>query len=355
MTERRFRHGLVVGKFSPLHRGHELVIERALAQCDDVIVISHSNPELPGCAASRRERWLAARFPQTRRLVVTDAMLASRGTPPFTSVPHNDADGDTHRRFVAFLCRCILGVEIDAVFSSEDYGDGLAATLEAEQRRHRFDAPTVSHVDVDRARQIVPISATMIRADVDAHRQWLSPQVYASFVRRVCILGGESSGKSTLADKLARALGTVYVPEYGRELWERQHGVLAFDDLRAIGERQVSVEEEAAGRATEFLICDTSPLTTVFYSRHLFGRADPALEQLAASTRYDVSVLCEPDFPFVQDGTRQDEAFRLRQHAWYVAALAERGDTWLSAKGPIEQRVESIVTFLRSGFRTQHD
>ena len=52
----RFRRGLVVGKFAPLHKGHELVIGRALADCDEVIVISYSKPELPGCSPAERGR-----------------------------------------------------------------------------------------------------------------------------------------------------------------------------------------------------------------------------------------------------------------------------------------------------------
>src|SRR4051812_5145184 len=66
---KRFRCGLVVGKFSPLHRGHEYVIRRAMEDCEEVAIISYSKPEYPGCQAIRRERWLAALFPQTRRLV----------------------------------------------------------------------------------------------------------------------------------------------------------------------------------------------------------------------------------------------------------------------------------------------
>ena len=72
---KQFQRGLVVGKFSPLHRGHELVIRRALEQCREVVIISYSNPELAGCEASKRESWLAALFPNARRLVVTKERL----------------------------------------------------------------------------------------------------------------------------------------------------------------------------------------------------------------------------------------------------------------------------------------
>jgi len=276
-------------------------------------------------------------------------MLAASGDSEFDTVPPNDAEAEVHRRFVARLCRRILDVEIDAVFTSEEYGAGFAATLESEQRRHRGDAPAVAHVSVDRARETIPVSGTLIRSDVHAHRHWLSPAVYASFVKRLCILGGESSGKSTLAEQLAAALDTLHVPEYGRELWERRGGARAFADLLHIAERQVALEDELARRAHEFLICDTSPLTTLFYSKHLFGRADPALDHLAATRRYDFTVLCAPDFPFVQDGTRQDDVFRRAQHDWYRRQLTTRGDEWLLVEGSVQRRVQDVLEIVAPG------
>ena len=336
----RFQRGLVVGKFSPLHRGHERLIRRAIAECTEVIVISYSKPESPGCGGDRREAWLGRLFPETRRLVVTDARLRQwtrTGAGP-GEVPANDADDTTHRRFCADLCQQVLGVTVDAVFTSEDYGDGFAAELtRCFRERHPATAP-VRHILVDRHRRALPVSGTVLRRDIHAHREWLSPEVYASFVRRICLLGGESSGKSTLAEALARAFRSVHVPEFGRELWEAKSGVLGPDDLRHIAEVQIQREEAAAGRAHRFLFCDTSPLTTLCYSLHLFERADPVLETLAERRYYRV-VLCAPDFPFIQDGTRQEPEFRTQQHAWYLEQLAARGVDYLLATGSVAQRL----------------
>lgn len=343
----RFNHGLVVGKFSPLHRGHEHLIRRALDECGAVTVISYSLPEYPGHEAARRESWIRALFPQVRRLVLDPARLATLpvATSPALTMPANDAPDDEHRDFVALLCRELLGVDVDAVFTSERYGDGFAARL-TWRLRGEMPVRPIQHVMVDEARSEVPISATAIRADVHAHRRWLSPAVYASFVRRVCLLGGESSGKTVLAESLASALGTSHVAEFGRELWERKRGQLVYDDMLMIAERQVSDEEDAAGRANRILICDTSPLTTLFYSQVLFDRADPALEALANRV-YDACVLCAPDFPFVQDGTRADAAFRERGHQWYVDQLSRRGIRYLVAEGPLHARVERLAAVLR--------
>lgn len=349
----RFRRGLVVGKFAPLHRGHELLIRRALAECDEVVLVSYSKPELAGCDSERREGWLEARFPETRRLVVTDARVAERAqaADPFAEMPANDAGEDLHRRFVAYLCERWLGAPVDAVFTSEGYGEGFAETLTACFRQSFPGSAPVRHRAFDLERREAPISATMIRADPHGCRAWLAPEVYASFVERVCILGGESSGKSSLAEALARRFDTRHVREYGRELWEARGGSLAPEDLRAIAERQVADEEAAALGAARFLFCDTSPLTTLFYALDLFGRADPLVERLA-ERRYDHVLLCAPDFPFVQDGTRRDPEFRVRQHEWYVQELGRRGIRWTEVSGALTERIEQAEAALLGGERS---
>jgi hypothetical protein len=125
-------------------------------------------------------------FPAARVLVPTDARLASWGATRsgFHEVPPNDAEEMTHRRFCGYLCREVLSVTVNAVFTSEDYGEGFATELTRCFREHDAAVPEVRHVLVDGARQVVPVSGTLLRADVHAHRGWLSPAVYASFVSR---------------------------------------------------------------------------------------------------------------------------------------------------------------------------
>ena len=90
-----------------------------------------------------------------------------------------------------------------------------------------------------------------------------------------------------------------------------------------------------------FLICDTTPLTTLFYSRHLFGRAEPELERLAQRA-YDPVVLCAADFPFVQDGTRAEESLRDLQQSWYRAELVRRGVAYTEVRGGLEERIDTL-------------
>jgi HTH-type transcriptional regulator, transcriptional repressor of NAD biosynthesis genes len=320
-----------------------LVINRALEDCAEVVVLSYSKPEMPGCDAVRRDQWFSALFPQARHLAVTEERLrqcVKPGEGPH-EMPSNDAAGTTHRKFCGFLCQQVLGVTVDAVFTSEDYGDGFAEELTRCFRELQPGCSPVKHVLVDRERRIAPISGSLLRQDIHAHRERLSPKVYASFVKRVCLLGGESSGKSTLTKALARTFETTCVAEFGRKLWETKSGALTFEDMRHIAKVQIEREEEATMRANRFVFCDTSPLTTLLYSQHLFGRAEPILERLAERA-YDLTILCAPDFAFVQDGTRQPESFRRRQHDWYLAELARRGLSCVVATGSIESRVAQI-------------
>jgi HTH-type transcriptional regulator, transcriptional repressor of NAD biosynthesis genes len=338
-----YKRGLVVGKFCPLHKGHELLINRAQEACEELLVVSYTKPEFPGLEPARREGWLRAQFPQAQIVVLDDARLAAlcavRGVPA-RSLPHNDDEGDEHRHFMGWLCWTVLALPVDVVFSSEDYGPGFARVLE----RH-YAMGVVAHVSVDPARALVPVSGTLVRQDPQAHSAFLSPVVRAHFVTRVCVLGGESSGKTTLTQALAGHFETEWVAEYGRELWESQDGVLVYDDLLKIGREQLRREALAVMAAQRWLFCDTSPLTTYFYCVEMFGKAEQELAQLAEH-RYDLVLLCAPDFPFIQDGTRRDGDFRARQHAWYQAELARRGIGFVNVSGMVDDRVRQVAQVL---------
>lgn len=329
---KRFGTGLVVGKFSPLHLGHELLIRRAMAACEETLIISYSEPELPGCGSHQREQWLRTRFPQAVVLVLHNDLH---------TLPHNDADALVHRQLMGWACTHLLRRQVDAVFTSEDYGDGFAAELS-----RYFGGRPVQHVMVDQARALVPVSGTQIRSDPHAHRALMAPEVYASFVQTVCFLGGESSGKSTIAEAMAARLQTVWAAEYGRELWVAQDGKLEYEDMRRIGEAQHQRERQLRGQANRFLFCDTSALTTLFYSREMFDRVDPALASMAGQ-RYDHVFLCAPDFDFVQDGTRREASFRQRQHDWYIAELQRRTSPYVLLSGTQQQRIATVLDHLQ--------
>ena len=164
-------------------------------------------------------------------------------------------------------------------------------------------------------------------------------------VARIAVVGGESTGKSTLVAALGTRYAEPCVAEYGRTLWEERHGQLVYDDLRAIGVRHVADEGDAISRATRCAFIDTTPLTTLWYSLDGYAKADPELVGLSWR-QYDLTLVCAPDFPFVQDGSRSSEDFRLRHDRWIRSILHARGVDYIDVRGGIEARVAQVAALL---------
>jgi HTH-type transcriptional regulator, transcriptional repressor of NAD biosynthesis genes len=164
-------------------------------------------------------------------------------------------------------------------------------------------------------------------------------------VRRIAFVGGESSGKSTLATALARRYDEPVVAEYGRTLWEEQGGQGTYDDLLKVGVTHVAHEDAALETAKRCVFIDTTPLTTLWYS--LDGHRRAAAELVGLSWRlYDLTIVCTPDFGFVQDGMRASDDFRLRHHRWLRAMLGARGITYREVSGPADARVAQVAGWL---------
>lgn len=340
---KKFRNGLIVGKFSPLHKGHEYLIETALEQCETLYIFSYYTPEFPGCEAHRREFWLKTLFPSAKIFVIDDRFVQKRFN---ISLPPVSAGDLEERRFVGFLWLQFVNEPLDAVFTSENYGAGYAVEM-SNYFAEYTNFPAVTHILVDLERKTIPISGTRLRADIHRYREFLSPVVYASFVERICFLGGESSGKSTLTARLAEEFKTHYVKEYGRTLSEEKDNQLVFEDLLRIAKTHIADEEKLAETADRYLFIDTTPLTTLLYSEYLFGKVDPELLWLSHRT-YDRTFLCVPDFDFVQDGTREGRGFRERQHDWYLQKLAEREISYILLTGSLEERILQVKKIIQA-------
>ncbi len=343
-SDYRFALGLVVGKFAPLHLGHEWLIKQASQQCDRLLILSYCNPEYARCSPAVRRRWLAARFPGHEAIVVDDQWLGQRCFAlgiPLRPLPQNNSSDEAQQTFLAWLLSMVLKRRPDAIFCSESYGTECARVLS------HVLGHTVTPIIVDLDRSHAPVSASHIRRNPQLMRRWMASEVNTSFVYRIAVLGGESTGKTSLAAALAAHFETAWVHEYGRELWEQQSGDLNEADLLKIAQEQIRREEAESRVASGYLFCDTSPLTTAGYAGWMFGRVDVKLAKLAMRS-YDGIVLCCPDFPFVQDGTRRDEAFRLQQHAWYEEQLGELSTPLFEAAGDISHRVLSVGRWIRS-------
>ena len=322
--ERRFAHGALIGKFLPFHLGHRRLIETALADCDrvSVIVVTSAWHELD---LDLRIGWIRESF---------------GGSPITIYGLDQDARGldDWDSRGWARASVDVLGETPDAVFTSESYGDRWAAAIGCD------------HVLVDPERLEIGISGTEIRADPLACLEYMEVHVRAHFAKRVCVIGAESTGKSTLARSLASACEAPYVGEFGRLYTEAQPDPLRYhwqsEDFRLIAAVQSRLENDAARWGGPLIVCDTSVLTTAAFHRVYMGTIDPELERLAEETigDFNLYLLTDVETPFVQDpsGTRRPGA-RQAMDAYYRESLAAAGAAVIELQGSAAERLAAAL------------
>jgi NadR type nicotinamide-nucleotide adenylyltransferase len=124
------------------------------------------------------------------------------------------------------------------------------------------------------------------------------------FIKRVCVFGPESTGKSTLARDLAVRFDTVYVAEFARGLLDPKQGVCHASDIPLIARGQAAAEDALARRANKVLFCDTDLLLTTIWSDVLFGDCPTWIRTTAQQRQYDLYLLLDVDVPWVDDQQR---------------------------------------------------
>lgn len=298
--------GFLLGKFMPLHEGHLFMIRVAAEMVDELSVLVCTR-ECEPIDGGLRLRWVEESVPRNVRVLHYGE-----------DVPQEPAD---HPDFWPIWRKIVKETHpepIDLVFGSEDYVVRLAAEVGA------------TPFPVDPRREVVDVSATMIRENPAAHWEYVPPAVRPYYQRRICLLGPESSGKSTLAGKLATRFATCQVPEFGRT-WDEivRHGeAWSTSDFMAIAEGQVAFRNVIAGWAGPLLIEDTDIIQTLVWAEYFLGAVPKELTAYAAEAGLaDHYLLLTPEVDWADDGTRYSGADDIRQ--WFFdrarAHLAERG------------------------------
>ena len=307
------KRGLIIGKFMPLHKGHLALIDFAAAQCDELIVSMtyRQDDPIPG---PLRFEWIREELANYAgvRLEISPDDFDNETLPWDQRIPF----------WASFLKKRFPQVHV--IFSSENYGDLLAKNL------------GIFHVGFDPERKKFPVSATLIRQQPFHYWDFIVHAARSFFVKRICLYGPESTGKSTMAKRLAEIYDTEFVPEISREFISSNNFTLA--DIIRIGHAQTKRVISTAKNANKLLFCDTDLITTQIYCRHYLHTIPHVLLALEEQVKYDRYYLFDVDVPWVADGLRDLGERRLEMFTVFKVELKKRKIPYTVVSGSHDQR-----------------
>ena len=170
-------------------------------------------------------------------------------------------------------------------------------------------------------------------------------------VRLICLYGPESTGKSTMARRLAARYQTTYVPEVAREMISSNDFTIA--DILRIGREQTSRVLKNIKLANRVLFCDTDLITTSIYSDTYLHTIPDELSALEKKIRYDQYFLFDIDVPWVADGLRDLGGKRQEMFDRFKAELDRRQISYVLVSGSYEDREKAIVDVVDKLLRTR--
>jgi len=163
-------------------------------------------------------------------------------------------------------------------------------------------------------------------------------------VRRVTLVGAESTGKTTLAAALAVHFKTVWTPEYLRTFVDEKGAVPVFSDTEALVQGHLAQEDTLEPLANRVLFLDTDLIATCVYSRYYFGVCPAWVERLSYERSADLYLLTDTDIPWAPDpGQRDGPAVRAELQARFQQELETRAVPYVLVSGSLDRRMEVAV------------
>lgn len=317
--------GIVIGKFMPLHKGHLGLIEFARKQADHLSIILCYTNEEPIDGATRT-KWLYSCFGNCNDVSIIPYSYNEKDLPN-TSVSSREVS----QKWAAVLKDLVP--DATHIFSSEPYGDYVAEFM------------NIDHVMYDQARADHPVSGSSIRKDPFLYWDLIAPPAREYFLFKVVVLGTESTGKSTLVERLANHYKTGFVPEMAREIIEKTEEC-RYDHLVAIANLHATTILQKIPSGNKLIFADTDLNITKSYSTFLFKRNLVVDDWVEKANHFNLYLFLEPDCEYVQDGTRLSEIERNRLSQHHKETLQDAGVSFVSIGGDWEERFQQAIVII---------
>jgi len=176
-------------------------------------------------------------------------------------------------------------------------------------------------------------------------------------LKKIVVIGPESTGKSTLCRQLAEHFETVWCPEYAREYLLTNGKDYSYTDLLAIAKGQITGEENWAEllekRAAPLLeqdydipyFIDTNMVVMKVWAEFVFNKCHPFIEEQLAKRKYDHYLLCQPDLEWEKDELREYPDLETRERLFFIYKnyLEQQSIPWTLIKGKNEDRIQSAI------------
>ena len=162
-------------------------------------------------------------------------------------------------------------------------------------------------------------------------------------LKKIVILGPESTGKSTLCAALATHFNTTWCPEYARQFLNENGTDYSYDDLLTIAKGQLAGEDAFVEKANNLLIIDTDMYVMKVWCEYVFGKCHQFILDEIIARKYDLYLLCNIDLPWTKDELREypDEGPRKELFHIYQDILINQSVPWALISGEDEARFAS--------------
>lgn len=164
-------------------------------------------------------------------------------------------------------------------------------------------------------------------------------------MKKIVVIGPESTGKSTLSAQLAAHYQTLWVPEFARDYLMQLNRPYEQPDLLRMAEGQLQSEDAAAEKANKLLICDTDLHVIKVWSEAKYGDCDARILELIASRKYDLYLLTYIDIAWEDDPQREHPRPEEREYFYqiYRDIVMNSGLPWANIRGGYDERLQTAI------------